>query len=146
MSRNIIVIIISTVHGLHVPNLLHLREQLLGFYSERFFLRLNKQQLNKNNNIIFPAGPEFDDEASGCQQFHFMPRFVRFLPGKIPNKATKYPLFLPASVWWSALSQFPDFKCATKKKKKQSRETFLHMPASVCSLQRELHGIHLCYT
>ncbi|TKS87392.1 Ribonuclease 3 [Collichthys lucidus] len=25
-------------------------------------------------------GPEFDDEASGCQQFHFMPRFVRFLP------------------------------------------------------------------
>ncbi|XP_041817218.1 ribonuclease 3 isoform X2 [Chelmon rostratus] len=25
-------------------------------------------------------GPEFDNEASGCQQFHFMPRFVRFLP------------------------------------------------------------------
>ncbi|XP_070842506.1 ribonuclease 3 [Chaetodon trifascialis] len=25
-------------------------------------------------------GPEFDLEASGCQQFHFMPRFVRFLP------------------------------------------------------------------
>ncbi|XP_045897057.1 ribonuclease 3 isoform X2 [Micropterus dolomieu] len=25
-------------------------------------------------------GPEFDNESSGCQQFHFMPRFVRFLP------------------------------------------------------------------
>uniref|UniRef100_A0A3Q3W0M3 Ribonuclease 3 n=1 Tax=Mola mola TaxID=94237 RepID=A0A3Q3W0M3_MOLML len=26
------------------------------------------------------AGPECDSEASGCPQFHFMPRFVRFLP------------------------------------------------------------------
>uniref|UniRef100_A0A4W6G5Z6 Ribonuclease 3 n=1 Tax=Lates calcarifer TaxID=8187 RepID=A0A4W6G5Z6_LATCA len=26
------------------------------------------------------TGPEFDNEASGCQRFHFMPRFVRFLP------------------------------------------------------------------
>uniref|UniRef100_UPI0037E91664 ribonuclease 3 n=1 Tax=Semicossyphus pulcher TaxID=241346 RepID=UPI0037E91664 len=26
------------------------------------------------------TGPEVDNEASGCQQFHFMPRFVRFLP------------------------------------------------------------------
>ncbi|KAM3860478.1 ribonuclease 3 [Diretmus argenteus] len=25
-------------------------------------------------------GPEFDDEPAGCQRFHFMPRFVRFLP------------------------------------------------------------------
>uniref|UniRef100_A0A8C6P946 Ribonuclease 3 n=1 Tax=Nothobranchius furzeri TaxID=105023 RepID=A0A8C6P946_NOTFU len=25
-------------------------------------------------------GPEFDSESSGCQRFHFMPRFVRFLP------------------------------------------------------------------
>uniref|UniRef100_A0A8D3E173 Ribonuclease 3 n=1 Tax=Scophthalmus maximus TaxID=52904 RepID=A0A8D3E173_SCOMX len=24
--------------------------------------------------------PEFDTETTGCQQFHFMPRFVRFLP------------------------------------------------------------------
>ncbi|XP_041670054.1 ribonuclease 3 isoform X2 [Cheilinus undulatus] len=26
------------------------------------------------------TGPEGDNESSGCQQFHFMPRFVRFLP------------------------------------------------------------------
>ncbi|XP_026219413.1 ribonuclease 3 [Anabas testudineus] len=26
------------------------------------------------------TGPDFDSEASGCQRFHFMPRFVRFLP------------------------------------------------------------------
>uniref|UniRef100_A0A673CRI8 Ribonuclease 3 n=1 Tax=Sphaeramia orbicularis TaxID=375764 RepID=A0A673CRI8_9TELE len=26
------------------------------------------------------AGPEVEDDASGCQRFHFMPRFVRFLP------------------------------------------------------------------
>ncbi|KAI3355462.1 hypothetical protein L3Q82_018297, partial [Scortum barcoo] len=26
------------------------------------------------------TGPEFENKASGCQQFHFMPRFVRFLP------------------------------------------------------------------
>ncbi|KAM6971505.1 ribonuclease 3 [Tautogolabrus adspersus] len=26
------------------------------------------------------TGPEDDNEAFGCQQFHFMPRFVRFLP------------------------------------------------------------------
>ncbi|XP_070708975.1 ribonuclease 3 isoform X1 [Pempheris klunzingeri] len=26
------------------------------------------------------TGPEGDNEALGCQQFHFMPRFVRFLP------------------------------------------------------------------
>ncbi|XP_039983191.1 ribonuclease 3 [Xiphias gladius] len=26
------------------------------------------------------TGPESDNEASGCQRFHFMPRFVRFLP------------------------------------------------------------------
>uniref|UniRef100_A0A3B3XGQ2 Ribonuclease 3 n=1 Tax=Poecilia mexicana TaxID=48701 RepID=A0A3B3XGQ2_9TELE len=26
------------------------------------------------------TGPDFDSESSGCQRFHFMPRFVRFLP------------------------------------------------------------------
>ncbi|XP_029955449.1 ribonuclease 3 [Salarias fasciatus] len=26
------------------------------------------------------TGPDPDDESSGCQRFHFMPRFVRFLP------------------------------------------------------------------
>ncbi|XP_055364465.1 ribonuclease 3 isoform X2 [Betta splendens] len=26
------------------------------------------------------TGPEIDDESPGCQRFHFMPRFVRFLP------------------------------------------------------------------
>ncbi|XP_071750781.2 ribonuclease 3 isoform X1 [Centroberyx gerrardi] len=26
------------------------------------------------------TGPDCDNEASGCQRFHFMPRFVRFLP------------------------------------------------------------------
>ncbi|KAM7369646.1 hypothetical protein PAMP_010950 [Pampus punctatissimus] len=26
------------------------------------------------------TGPDFDNEVPGCQRFHFMPRFVRFLP------------------------------------------------------------------
>lgn len=31
------------------------------------------------------TGPEFDSDSPGCPQFHFMPRFVRFLPGKTPH-------------------------------------------------------------
>uniref|UniRef100_A0A4W5R8Y7 Drosha ribonuclease III n=1 Tax=Hucho hucho TaxID=62062 RepID=A0A4W5R8Y7_9TELE len=28
------------------------------------------------------TGPEWDNQSPGCQKFHFMPRFVRFLPGE----------------------------------------------------------------
>jgi len=44
--------------------------------------------------VLRPPGPEF--LPSGCQRFHFMPRFVRFLPGE--------PLLCVPSVapWWPA--------------------------------------------
>lgn len=32
--------------------------------------------------LLSSPGPDFDSDAPGCPQFHFMPRFVRFLPGK----------------------------------------------------------------
>lgn len=50
---------------------------------------------------VLSAGPECDSEASGCPQFHFMPRFVRFLPGKTLNCSP----FDIVSPWWSVVFQ-----------------------------------------
>lgn len=44
------------------------------------------EQTTKKKTLLFLPGPEFDNEACGCQQFHFMPRFVRFLPGETLNR------------------------------------------------------------
>lgn len=85
--------------------------------------------METNNNketlflSLFLPGPEFD--PSGCQRFHFMPRFVRFLPGEtLLNNLCCFPsLFV--SLWWSVLTQ-------VKTKEKASPvlspllQTFLH--------------------
>lgn len=36
----------------------------------------------KHYPSVLVTGPEFDNDSPGCPQFHFLPRFVRFLPGK----------------------------------------------------------------
>lgn len=54
---------------------LRFSSSVMWFQSERLFSAL----------CVLFAGPDGDSEASGCPQFHFMPRFVRFLPGKTPN-------------------------------------------------------------
>ena len=76
LSRDVILTIIST-KTLHSPILKSLSDFIL-----------------KGSSVLSPPGPEWDSETSGCPQFHFMPRFVRFLPGKTANNLPIKTAFL----------------------------------------------------
>ncbi|KAJ8393716.1 hypothetical protein AAFF_G00057690 [Aldrovandia affinis] len=52
--------------------------ELFGLYLFKDILELYDWNL---------TGPEMDSESPDCQKFHFMPRFVRFLPGECPCAA-----------------------------------------------------------
>lgn len=45
---------------------------------------------------LFALGPLFEDSPPCCPRFHFMPRFVRFLPGKS---------FGLSVTWWESASE-----------------------------------------
>lgn len=84
--------------------------------------------------LLFLPGPEFDNEASGCQQFHFMPRFVRFLPGETLNNLQRTcPAFLAICLpLMLSADTVLHLKRATEQKKElhvssDPVQTFLHM-------------------
>lgn len=97
---NIIVFIISTI-------ILHLTYLKLETWKACQILSRKGCSLPETNNtkiMLLLPGPECDDETPGCQQFHFMPRFVRFLPGETLNNSQRTcTAFLepPVSLWWS---------------------------------------------
>lgn len=89
LLRDVILTIISTTKTLHSPILKSLSDFIL-----------------KGSSVLSPPGPEWDSETSGCPQFHFMPRFVRFLPGKTANNLLSLLFFCSfVSLCWSAVTQ-----------------------------------------
>lgn len=69
------------------------------FYLQNFYVTELIQSLvrivtfwrNEIAPLLLSPGPHFDNDSPGCPQFHFMPRFVRFLPGKASQSSTLSP-------------------------------------------------------
>lgn len=107
---------------LHASTLLNFNscEKLVRFLLRKAVLCLTS---NKINSLLSPPGPECENEASECPQFHFMPRFVRFLPGKTLNKRQRPTALLSFAICLVLVvsgDAVLGLKPATEKKKKRS--------------------------
>ena len=117
----------------------------------------------KGSSVLFPPGPEWDSETSGCPQFHFMPRFVRFLPGKtaknLPRLLSFFLFCLPLVVSGDSVFKL---RRATEETKGSCVSSIIpslnisaHADVRICVQCKmtssawaavQLHGVHLQYT
>lgn len=88
--------------------MLNLFGRHVGFYFERWL---------SSCALPTPGPPECDSEASGCPQFHFMPRFVRFLPGKDSSAAVCLPLLVSSDTALDLKAATTTFEKWTKRSK-----------------------------
>lgn len=120
---------------LHASTLLNFNscEKLVRFLLRKAVLCLTS---NKINSLLSPPGPECENEASECPQFHFMPRFVRFLPGKTLNKRQRPTALLSFAICLILVvsgDAVLGLKPATEKKKDKKTAKRLPVPELLCS-------------
>lgn len=134
---------------LHASSLLNFNscEKLVRFLLRKAVLCLTS---NKINSLLSPPGPECENEASECPQFHFMPRFVRFLPGKTLNKRQRPTALLSFAICLILVvsgDAVLGLKPATEKRKKgvaTSPNLSAYSAVHICSLQKDFQCLSCC--